>query len=424
MNLNHTERHQNRWQIPFFTIWTGQQLSWIGSSVAQFALVWWVTETTGSATVLATATLVSLLPGVFLGPFVGALVDRWNRQVVMIVADGFIALVSAWLAYLFWADAIRIWHVYVIALARAMGGTFHWPAMQASTSLMVPKEHLSRVAGLNQTVGGAVNIVSPPLGALLLSLLRLHQIMAIDVITAAFAITPLFFVHVPQPRRQAAAVAESKPSLWDDTREGLRYLWGWPGLLAVCILAMLLNFVGNPAFSLTPILVTQHFGGEAWHLGWLNAAWGVGLVVGGVILGVWGGFKQRIVTMLIGIVGTGMGTLLVGLTPTTAFPLAIVGLFFGAAMNSMTNGSAFALLQGVVAPEVQGRVFTVIISLTSAMAPLGMAAAGPVADSLGVRFLYVVAGIAPILMGAGAFFVPAIMHLEDKHTERSLEVLP
>ena len=186
--MENSKQQSSAWRIPFFTVWTGQQLSWIGSSMAQFALVWWVTETTGSATVLATATLVSLLPGVFLGPFAGALVDRWNRRVVMIVADSFVALVSAWLAYLFWADAMSIWHVYVVMLARAIGGTFHFPAMQASTSLMVPKEHLPRVAGLSQTMGGAVNILAPPLGALLLGFLRLHQIMAIDVATAAFAI--------------------------------------------------------------------------------------------------------------------------------------------------------------------------------------------------------------------------------------------
>ena len=176
------------WKLPFFSIWTGQQLSWLGSALAGFALIWWVTETTGSATTLATATLVSLLPGVFLGPFVGALVDRWNRRIVMIVADSVVALSSAWLAWLFWTDAMQLWHVYVAMLVRALGNTFHWPAISASTSLMVPKDHLPRVAGLNQTIGGAVNILSPPLGALLLKVLPLHSIMAIDLVSAAFAI--------------------------------------------------------------------------------------------------------------------------------------------------------------------------------------------------------------------------------------------
>ena len=420
--MNQVEQRPTRWGIPFFTIWSGQQLSLIGSSIAQFALVWWVTEKTGSATVLATATMVSLLPGVILGPLVGTLVDRWNRRLVMMVADGFIALASAWLVYLFWIDAMRIEYVYVIMLARAMGGAFHFPAMQASTSLMVPPGHLSRVAGLNQMMGGAVNVIGPPLGALFLSLLPLHQIMAIDVVTAAFAIVPLFFVAIPQPRRGETSAGIA--GVWDDMRAGFRYIWGWPGILAICVMAMVLNFLSNPAMALTPILVTEHFDGGAFHLGWLNSAWGVGLVVGGITLGVWGGFRRRVVTGLLGVAGSGVGILIVGLTPATAFPLAVGGMFLGAALNAICNGVLFALLQEVVAHEMQGRVFTVIMSLCTLMAPIGMAVAGPVADALGVRFLYVIAGIVTMLLGAGAFLVPAIMHIEDNHRAPEIEPAP
>jgi len=194
MKSSHNER-KNGWAVPFFTIWTGQALSLVGSQAGVFALVWWLTQRTGSGTVLATSTMVAMLPGVLLGPFIGALVDRWNRRWIMIVADSVIALFSAWLAILFWADALQIWHVYVIGFVRALGGTFHHPAMQASTSLMVPDEQLARVAGMNQTLYGVMTIVTPPLGAFLMSILPLHWIMAIDVITAAFAIAPLFFVH-------------------------------------------------------------------------------------------------------------------------------------------------------------------------------------------------------------------------------------
>jgi DHA3 family macrolide efflux protein-like MFS transporter len=411
--MERQEERQPKWQVPFFTVWTGQQLSWIGSALAQFALVWWLTETTGSATVLAVGTLISLLPQVFLGPFVGALVDRWNRRLVMLVADSVIALASACLAYLFWADVMQIWHVYVVMLVRALGGTFHWPAMQASTTLMVPKEHLPRVAGLNQAMGGAVNVISPPLGALLLQVLPLHAIMGIDVATAAFAIVPLFFVHIPQPQQTEAATG--KPSLWADVREGFRYALGWPGLLAICLMAMLLNLLINPAMSLMPLLVTDHFEGQALQLGWMNSSWGIGLLLGGLLLGAWGGFKRRIVTMLMGIIGLGAGVLLVGLTPAAVFPLALAGLFFGAVMNSLCNGSAFALLQEVVAPEMQGRVFTLTMSLCSAATPIGMAITGPLADAIGVRALYVIGGVAQILIGAGGFFIPAIMQLEENN---------
>src|SRR5689334_9317847 len=124
-----------KWAPLFFTIWTGQTLSWVGSAVAQFGLVWWITEKTGSATTLAVATMISLLPGVVLGPLAGALIDRWNRRLVMLVADGVIALASLWLAYLFWTNTLQLWQVYVVMLVRALGMAFHWPANQASISL-------------------------------------------------------------------------------------------------------------------------------------------------------------------------------------------------------------------------------------------------------------------------------------------------
>jgi len=164
------------WKGPFFTIWTLQQFSLVGSQLVQFALVWWLTKTTGSATVLATATMIAILPQVLIGPFSGALVDRFSRRAVMIVADGSIALASAWLAYMYFAGSVEVWHIYMIVAIRAIGGGFHWPAMSASTALMVPERHLTRVAGLNQTMQGVTNIVSPPLGAIFLAILPMHGI--------------------------------------------------------------------------------------------------------------------------------------------------------------------------------------------------------------------------------------------------------
>jgi DHA3 family macrolide efflux protein-like MFS transporter len=424
------DNQQNRptkWKVPFFTIWTGQQLSLIGSMLAGFALVWWLTKRTGSATVLATASLVQMLPGIVLGPFAGALVDRWNRRKVMIVADTVIALFSAWLAYLFWTDALQIWHVYVIMAVRSVGGTFHWPAMSASTSLMVPKDQLSRVAGINQTVHGILQIVSPPLGALLVSLMPLHSIMAIDVVSAAFAIVPLFFVHIPQPERREAPVetaSEAKPSLWNDIREGFQYVWSWPGLRSILIMATVLNFLLNPASSLIPLLITKHFGGEAAQLGWINSTWGVGVVIGGLLLSIWGGFKRRIVTSMLGLTGLGLGALLIGVAPASAFWLAVAGMFVLGFTNPLANGPINAIFQSVIAPDMQGRAFTLIGSACAAMSPIGMAIAGPVADALGVQAWFLVGGVACVLMSAYAFTNPTVMNIENNHKQPEAKGAP
>jgi DHA3 family macrolide efflux protein-like MFS transporter len=416
------------WTVPFFTIWSGQAFSLLGSRLAQFALVWWLTKETGSATVLASATLVAYIPQVFLGPFVGALVDRWDRRRVMIVADSFIALAAVGLVYLFWADAMQIWHVYLIMLIRSIGGTFHWPAMTASTSLMVPRQHLSRIQGLNQTLQGMMNIAAPPLGALLMELLPLHGVMAIDVFTAILAILPLFFMQIPRPQREVEKVPLNGllPALLKDVRSGLAYIWNWPGLFILLIGAVLINFSLSPAFSLLPILVTEHFGGEALELGWLQSAQGAGIVLGGLILSAWGGFRRRVLTSFMGLIGVGLGVILLGLTPATAFWLAIAGIFFAGTMLPLANGPLHAVAQTAVAPEMQGRVFTVMGSMSTAMTPIGLAIAGPVADWLGLQVWFLLGGALCLLMGIVSFFIPAVVHLEDgqaggNDTEKGVE---
>lgn len=421
MNAQSSQVHRN-WKTAFFVIWGGQQLSLFGSMLAGFALTWWVTRQTGSATTLATLTLVMMLPEVLLGPFVGALIDRWNRQVVMIVADSVVALFSAWLAFLFWRGTLQLWHIYLIMLVRAIGGTFHWPAMTASTSLMVPREHLARVAGLNQTMMGIRNIISPPAGAFLMTMLPVHGLMAIDVLTAITAIVPLFFVRIPQPKRKPQA--ENKPShLLHDVRDGLVYVWHWPGLCVVLVMATLINLLLNPAFSLIPILVQKHFGGEALQLGWMQSSWGVGIILGGLLLSAWGGFKRRTMTMMCGLIGMGAGTLAIGLMPSDGFWPALGMMLFVGVTNVVTNGPANAILQDVVDPAMQGRVFTLVGSICTAMSPLGMALAGPVADAWGVTVWFILGGVVCLLMGLIGIMTPAVMNLETNHRQAEARML-
>jgi len=396
------------WKGPFFTIWTLQQFSLVGSQLVQFALVWWLTKTTGSATVLATATMIAILPQVLIGPFSGALVDRFSRRAVMIVADGSIALASAWLAYMYFAGSVEVWHIYMIVAIRAIGGGFHWPAMSASTALMVPERHLTRVAGLNQTMQGVTNIVSPPLGAIFLAILPMHGILGIDVATAALAIAPLLFIRIPRPEK-----AEGRVSYIAEVREGFRYVWRWKGLLWVIGIAMLINFAVNPAFSLLPLLVRKHFAAGAIELSWLESAFGIGIVAGGIGLSIWGGFKRRIFTSLFGIVGMGVGVLLVGLLPGSGLYYALGALLLVGLMNPLANGPLIALLQSNVDPAMQGRVLALLGSLVTAMSPLSLALAGPIADMIGIQFWYIVGGLTMLVTGIGAFFIPAVIGIEE-----------
>jgi DHA3 family macrolide efflux protein-like MFS transporter len=212
-----------------------------------------------------------------------------------------------------------------------------------------------------------------------------------------------------------------------DLRAGLRYVAGWPGLMAILLMAMGINFILSPSSSLMPLLVTKHFGGGALHLGWLESALGIGVVLGGLLLSAWGGFRRRIVTSLLGVVGIGTGIVLMGLAPASWFWLALGGMFVTGFMNPMANGPLIAVLQGTVAPEMQGRVMSLVQSGATAMMPLSLLMAGPLADLLGVRIWYLVGGVSCVALGLLAFTVPAIIHVEEnghKPTEAAAAIAP
>jgi len=400
------------WKTPFFAIWTGQAFSLLGSQIVQFAIIWYLTEKTGSATVLATTTLIALLPGVFLSPFIGPLVDRWNRRRIMILADSFIALATLVLAALFALGLVDLWHIYAVLFIRSIGENFHRPSMTASTSLMVPKEHLTRIQGVNQTLNGGLNIIAAPLGALLMTLIPMSGIVAIDVITALIAVVPLFFIVIPQPEKNPAESGST--TFWQDLRAGFKYVITWPGLLSILIMASMINFFLSPTTSLLPLLVKDHFNGGALQLGWINSLFGVGVIVGGLLLGVWGGFKRRIVTAILGIIGIGLGTSIMGMLPGSAFNLALGAFAFTGMMIPIANGSIGGILQAAVDPKMQGRVFSLTGSVATAMMPIGLAFAGPLSDAFGIQVWFILGGALTVLMGLIGFAIPAVMKIEDR----------
>ena len=401
------------WGRRFFTIWSGQALSLFGSALVQFSLIWWLTQKSGSATVLAIATLVGMLPQIVLGPFAGALVDRWNRRLIMIFADGTIALFSLLLAYLFATGQVQIWHIYMVMAVRALGGAFHYPAMAASTPLMVPDEQLTRINGLNQALQGVNSLIAPPVGALLLSILPTQGILLIDVGTALLAIVPLLFFSVPEPVRVQEEHAQAKPSLFQDVRNGLAYVRTIPGFTAIISMALFLNFLLVPTTALVPLLVTKHFGKGAIELGLLESAMGIGIIIGGILLSIWGGFKKKIATSLAGIIGLGLGVMLVGIAPSNLFVLAIAGNVTLGFMIPMANGPIGALMQSIVRPDMQGRVMSLVNSGATAISPLGLLIAGPVSDWLGIRVWFWAGGILCMMIAIAAFFVPIIMNVES-----------
>lgn len=403
MDQTHPAKHTLR---TFFTIWSGQIASLLGSHLVGFALVWWLTETTGSATILAIASTVSILPGILIAPIAGALIDRWDRRRVMIVADALVALVTLGLAGLFALDVVRPWHLYVLMFLRATGGAFHWPAMQAATQQLVPHKHLARISGLNQALHGAASIVIPPAGALILKMLPMQAILAIDVATAAIAILPLLLVHIPNPTTTTPA-----HSLVTDLQEGLHYVVRHRGLMLTIVCAVFVNILMAPASSFLPLMVSRHFGGGALELGWMQSALGLGIVVGGLLLSAWGGFHNRSVTAVVALFLRGLGILALGMTPPSAFSLALAAAFFYNAMNPLIDGSIMANLQAAVPGRLLGRVITIVHSGFALSIPVGMAIGGPLADHAGVSVCFIGAGVLTALTAIVAATSRDMMYL-------------
>jgi DHA3 family macrolide efflux protein-like MFS transporter len=402
-----TSSIDEEWRSRFFSFWIGQQFSLFGSSIVMFALSWWLAEETGSATILASSLLVEILPSVLLQVVAGPIIDRHSRKIIMILADGAIAAASAALGLLFWTGSIQIWQIYAAMVVRGIGETFHGPAQAASVSLMVPEQHLARIAGLDRVMQGATRIITPPIGALLVSFLPMYLVLGVDVVTAAIAIAILLFISIP-------GVVPSRNSYVGDIREGFRYILEWRGLFLLLISAAFLNFLATPAFSLLPLLVKDHFGKGAIELGWLDSSAGLGLLLGGSALSAWGGFRRRMRTATLGLAGMGVGILTIGILPPEWLSATILAMFVFGFMNCLTNGPLQAMEQAIVRAEMQGRLFSLGSALSMGMIPLGLAVAGPVADAFGIQIWYVMSGTFSIIIAMLWLSLPSIRLIEEK----------
>ena len=407
-----TEIPQN-WVGRFIAIWSGQAFSILGSRLVSFALVWWMTKETGSAVVLATSTTMMYLPQIFLGPFVGALVDRWNRRLVIILSDSAVALATLVLVFLFWTDTVQLWHIYVLVFLRSLGGTFHFPAMQSSMSLLIPEKHLARVAGINQILDGGVNVLGPALGAFLMETMPIQGVLAVDVVTALIAIGPLLFIPIPQPVNGKPVARITPRVVIQDVAEGFRYVVGWRGVLIILSFAMVLNFLFAPTGSFLPLMVTEYFKGGVWHLGVLESLSGAGMIIGGVILSVWGGFRRRIFNILAGMGVMGCTAVIIGISPENGFFLAAGAFFVEGVANTIMNGGAISLIQAVVKPEMQGRVFSLVQCMSGVASPLGLLVAAPVVEKLGLQPWFIFCGSVSIILAAISPMIPDLINIES-----------
>lgn len=406
-----SETQWANWKPRFFTIWTGQALSMIGSALTQFVLVWWITQTTGSPSALAVAGVVALLPTAIFGPLGGALADRWSRRAVMMVTDTITALSMAILVALFATDSVQLWQVYTLMFVRATMQAFQGPAMLASTPNLAPPEWLTRVAGMNQAMQGVLTIAAAPLGALALAFLPLQGALLIDVATAVLGITPLFFYRIPQPPPSAATTGNSVIA---DIREGARYVVHHRGLLALYGVTGLVVLTVLPTFSLTPLLVTEHFQGGVNQVALMEGFAGIGIILGGVLVSLrtWGG---RRIGLVMASFAVACGTVaLTALTPASWLWLAVIWWTISGFAFSTGNAPMMAILQTIIPNELQGRAFSLLNVVFGLAGPLGLVIAGPLAEIVSVRGVFILGGtLSALICVVGYLASQSLRNIEE-----------
>ncbi|WP_288480357.1 MFS transporter [uncultured Deinococcus sp.] len=396
------------WQPRFWAIFGGQASSLIGSALTQFVLLWWITDTTGSVAALATAGLAALLPQALLSPLGGTLADRYSRRALMIGADAVSALCMVVLIALFLTGRVELWHAYTMMFVRSAMQAFQSPAAAASTAMLVPATFLPRAAGLNQTLQGLMTVAAAPLGALAIGIMPIGWALGIDVATALLGIVPLLLYRVPQPRR---APTDEGGGLWAEFREGVGLVWYQPGLRRLFGLMGGVVLIIAPSFTLVPLLVKQHFGGGAGQVALMEGLSGLGMIAGGLVLAA-AAPRRQVPWVLAGFAASCLTLALTALAPRGLFGLAVGWWVLSGLTYVLGNGPLTALLQTTIPAHLQGRVLSLMNTVTGLAAPIGLALATPLGEVLGVRWLFVALGI----LGGGAallgFLSPAIRQLD------------
>lgn len=431
----------------FTVVWIGQIVSLLGTAMSNFALTLWAYEVTGRATPLALVGFFFVTPMVVLGPLVGTLVDRGNRKLMMMLSDLAAALTTVIVLVLYATGNLQIWHLYITATISGIFQGFQWPAYSAAIALMLPKEQYGRANGMMELAGNASRIFAPIMAGTLIGPLGLVGILIIDLVSAAVAISTLFFVHIPQPPMTQAG-REAAGTFLKEAAYGFRYIFARPSLLGLQTVFLVGNLFNTLAFAVFAPMILGRTGNDELIFGSVQTAGAIGGVVGGVAMTAWGGPKRRVHGVLLGWFCTGLlGQTVIGLG--RALPIWAAGTFLMAFFGPIINGSNQAIWQAKVAPDVQGRVFTTRRLIAWLVTPISQLLAGPLADQIlepgmaeggslapvfswlvgtgtgaGIALLFIVTGLLAAMAGLGGYFFRVVRDVEDILPDHDTVVSP
>lgn len=397
------------WQLRYWMVFCGQASSMIGSALTQFVLLWWITDTTGSISALATAGMAALLPQALLGPLGGTFADRYNRRLIMITADVISALCMCVLIALFLTDSVELWHLYTMMAVRSSMQAFQGPAASASTAMLVPLSFLPRAAGFNQTMFGIMTVAAAPMGALAISLMPIGWALSIDVVTALLGVVPLLIFFIPQIRTPK----EDRLGIWREFKEGVSLVWNDGGLRRIYGLLTLVILVIMPAFTLVPLLIKEHFGGGPAEVALMEGFSGIAMIAGGILVAAIAP-KRLALWFIIGFALSCFTLAFAAWVPGDMLWLAVVFWAASSITYIMGNAPLMALIQTRVPNQLQGRVLSLLTTLVALSAPVGLAVATPLGELIGVRWLFVSMGMAGGLVCLVGLASPMIRGLDKR----------
>lgn len=414
---------KDSWKLKLACVWGGELVSVLTSSILQMGLVWHITLTTNSASMLSLASLAGFLPLALFGTFAGTIVDRLPLRVTLIGADLFIAAVSAVVAMVSLAGALPVWVVMVALFVRAIGSAFHTPAFQALTPLVAPAEHLTRLAGVTQAVQSGGYILGTAVAAVIYPLWGLTAMIALDVAGALFATVAVLAARLDVGGTGQSAEASEKNlglvaqarALAAETADGYRVLRGYRGLFALLWCGFAFTLVFSPISALFPLMTLDHFGGTTGDAATAEIVFSVGMIVGSALLTATGGFKNRAYTVCFATALYGFATLVAGCAGPGAggMQLFFVMSFLMGLSSPFYSGPQTALMQEKVPPEYLGRVFGLYGAIMSWAMPLGLAFSSLFADAVGAPAWFVGAGAAMVLLACVTWAIPAIRRIEE-----------
>lgn len=391
MNTLNNDVREN-WLKNIILFLSSQTISLFGSSLVQYAIMWHITLTTESGMMMTLYIICGFIPTFILSPVAGVWADRYNRKILIILADGLIAAATLVLAILFLLGFDAIWLLFVMAAIRAFGAGVQMPAVGAILPQIVPQEKLTKVNGINGSIQAITMFVSPMVSAALLGLTSIEIIFFIDVVTAAIAIvTLLAFLKIAVHKK---AAEKQTTSYFSDFKQGLQYVGNHQFLKTFFLFFAVFFVLMAPASFLTPLQVTRSFGDDVWRLSAIEIAFSIGMMIGGGIIASWGGFQNKIKTLGFASIIMGLCTFALGIVPNFWVYLGFMAIFGVAMPIFSTPGTV--LLQEKIEEEYLGRVFGVMGMISTSMMPLGMLIFGPLADVIKIEWL---------LLGTGIFIV-------------------